>query len=53
VNNICLFFILLFLFSECILNKREAKKGFGDEIPKQVWAAAQWISCIINQDKIE
>jgi len=21
--------------------KREAKKGFGDEIPKQVWAAAQ------------
>ncbi len=22
---------------------REAKKGFGDEIPKQVWAAAQRI----------
>ena len=24
-----------------MIYKREAKKGFGDEIPKQVWAAAQ------------
>ena len=23
--------------------KREAKKGFGNEIPKQVWAAAQFL----------
>ena len=23
------------------VDRREAKKGFGDEIPKQVWAAAQ------------
>ena len=36
------FILRLFCFYklEC---KREAEKGFGDEIPKQVWAAAQHI----------
>ncbi|MBQ8620564.1 MAG: hypothetical protein IJ418_24075 [Clostridia bacterium] len=29
---------------------RVAKKGFGDEIPKQVWAAAQRIPCFVHAD---
>ena len=39
-------FILLHLFYIFLRKKvymREAVKGFGDEIPKQVWAAAQRI----------
>ena len=26
---------------KCEIGRREAEMGFGDEIPKQVWAAAQ------------
>ncbi len=30
-------------------DKREAKKGSGDEIPRRVWAAAQRSSCVKRQ----
>ena len=26
---------------KCFVKLREAKKGFGDDVPKRVWAAAQ------------
>ena len=38
------------LISNC-LQPREEKKGFGDEIPKRVWAAAQRTSSRSDQKK--
>ena len=34
-------FAFEFMYMIKIVSPREAKRGFGDEIPKQVWAAAQ------------
>jgi len=39
-----LFYTILRL--KCIVTLCEAKKGFGNEIPKQVWAAAQRFHCV-------
>ena len=33
----------LFVCLNACLNRREAEKGFGDEISRRVWAAAQWV----------
>ena len=33
----------LFVCLNACLNRREAEMGFGNEIPKRVWAAAQWV----------